>query len=80
MRKIVVSHNHLTFINFNHGNIQYVDISYNPNLSNEVGFVPEEVDTILREGISNDKPLEEAGRVKSISCIIYHNDSTKQQR
>ncbi|MDD7471782.1 MAG: hypothetical protein PUK80_03210, partial [Firmicutes bacterium] len=73
-----VSHNHLTFINFSHGNIQYVDISYNPNLSNEVDFVPEEVDTILREGISNDKPLEEAGKLKSISSIIYRNDSTKQ--
>ena len=78
LRKIVVSHNHLTFINFSHGNIQYVDISYNPNLSNEVDFVPEEVDTILREGISNDKPLEEAGKLKSISSIIYRNDSTKQ--
>ena len=80
LRKINVSYNNLTFINFNHGNIQYVDISYNPNLINEVDFDCQMVDTVIRVGISNDKPLEEAGKLKSISSIIYHNDSTKQQR
>ena len=76
--KIIASHNNLSYIIFNHRNIQYVDISYNPNLSNEVDFVPEKIDTIIRVGISNDKPLEEVGKLKSISSIIYRNDSTKQ--
>lgn len=76
----VVSLEYITYISFNHGNIQYLDISYNPYFSNEVDFVPEKIDTILREGIANNKPLEEVGRLKSISSINYRNDNTKQQR
>ena len=57
LRKIVISHNDITYINFNHGNIEYIDISHNPNLTNVVGFDPQMVDTIIRNNIANDKKL-----------------------
>ncbi|RNC64973.1 hypothetical protein [Proteiniphilum sp. X52] len=57
LRKIIVSHNDITYINFSHGNIQYIDISYNPNLSNVVQFDPYVIDTVIRDHIANDKKL-----------------------
>ena len=56
--RIIASHNDLTYINFNSKNTQYLDISYNPNLSNKINFDPYNIDTIVRVGIANDKPLD----------------------
>ena len=67
VRKINASHNELTSISFNHENIEYVDISYNPNLSNVVSFDPYKVDTVIYNNIANDKKLIYAGGIlKSI--------------
>ena len=55
--RIIASHNDITYVDFNHKNIQYLDISYNPNLSNQVNFTHSLIDTIVRDGIANDKPL-----------------------
>ena len=57
LRKIVISHNDITYINFSHFNIEYIDISHNPNLSNVVRFDPNKIDTIIRHNIANDKEL-----------------------
>ena len=57
LRKIDISYNDITYINFNHGNIEFIDISHNPNLTNVVGFDPQMVDTIIRNNIANDKKL-----------------------
>lgn len=57
LRKIDISFNDITYINFNHGNIEFIDISHNPNLTNVVGFDPQMVDTIIRNNIANDKKL-----------------------
>ena len=55
--RIIASYNDLTDIQFKHGNIYYLDISYNIHLSNHVGFYPAEIDTIIREGVADGKPL-----------------------
>ena len=70
LRKNGVSHNDVTYINFDHRNIEYLDISHNPNLSNVLAIEPEEVDTIIREGIANDKKLVPSNRVPDLND--YH--------
>src|SRR5690554_1867364 len=57
LRKIIISHNDIGYINFNHRNIEYIDISHNPNLSNVVQFDPYVIDTIIWDNIANDKEL-----------------------
>ena len=57
LRKIVVSYNDMTYVEFNHGNIEYLDISNNPNLSNVIQFDPYVIDTIIRDNIANNKEL-----------------------
>ena len=37
--------------------MSYLNISYNPNLSNEVLFVPSMIDTIIHDHIANQKKL-----------------------
>lgn len=55
--RIIVSHNDLVEVDINHRHIQYLDISYNPNMSERVTFSPERIDTIIREGVANGKQL-----------------------
>ena len=55
--RIIVSHNDLVEVDINHKNIQYLDISYNVNMSENVTFFPLWIDTIIREGVANGKPL-----------------------
>lgn len=55
--RILLAYNDLTYLGFNNKNIQYLDISYNTNMSEEVGFEPLGIDTILREGVANGKRL-----------------------
>lgn len=57
LRRVIASHNQLDKIILLYIAMQYVDISYNPNLSECVSFAPEKVDTLLHEGIASDKPL-----------------------
>ena len=69
LRKIDVSHNDVTYINFSHKYIEYVDVSYNPNLSNVVSFSPMLIDTVIHNNIANDKKL------RDITMYIVPNDS-----
>ena len=55
--RIILCYNDLTDVDINHKNIQYLDISYNSNMSERVTFNPTMIDTIIREGIANGKPL-----------------------
>lgn len=55
--RIIVSHNDLVEVDINHKHIQYLDISYNFNMSERVTFNPERIDTIVREGVANGKRL-----------------------
>lgn len=57
IRCILLSNNDLRFVSFNHKNIQYLDISYNCNMSERVGFEPLDIDTIVREGVAGGKRL-----------------------
>ncbi len=57
LRKLIVSYNDITYMNFNQGSIEYIDISNNSHLSNIVVFDPNKVDTIIRNNITNDKKL-----------------------
>ncbi len=57
LRKLIASYNKLIYVNLNQTRVEYLDISHNPDLSNEVDFMPEGIDTIVREGIANDKKL-----------------------
>lgn len=58
LRRITASYNDLTYINFNHGNIQYLDISYNVHLDSMVNFVPKMIDTLLHEGVAGGSKLQ----------------------
>ncbi|RNC63393.1 hypothetical protein D7D25_16805 [Proteiniphilum sp. X52] len=55
IRKINASHYELTSTRFSHENIEYADVSYNPNLSNVVGFDPYKIDTVIHNNIANNK-------------------------
>ena len=55
--RIILSYNDLTYANFNHKNLQYLDISYNPSLSERVNFEPLWIDTIVRDGVADGKRL-----------------------
>lgn len=55
--RIILSYNDLTDVDVNHKNIQYLDVSYNSNMSERVTFNPTIIDTIIREGVANGKPL-----------------------
>lgn len=59
--RIIVSYNalnnDLNCLHFDHGNIQYLDISYNSDMPQRVGFEPSWIDTIVREGVADGKPL-----------------------
>ena len=55
--RIILSYNDLTDVDINHKNIQYLDVSYNSNMSERVTFNPTIIDTIIREGVANGKPL-----------------------
>jgi len=65
--RIIASHNDLTYVSVNYTNVQYLDISYNPNLSNKVNFWHNKIDTIVRDGIANDKPLEGPIHLRAIT-------------
>ncbi|NLX80221.1 MAG: hypothetical protein GXZ03_01465 [Proteiniphilum sp.] len=69
LRKIDISHNDIIAVSFEHRNIEYLDISNNPNMSNVVGFVPMLIDTLIHNNIANDKKLRES------SIYILPNDS-----
>lgn len=55
--RLIVSHNDLGDIDINHKNLQYLDISYNSNMSEKVSFEPLWIDTIIREGVADGKRL-----------------------
>jgi len=77
LRKIVVSHNDITYVEFNHGNIEYLDISNNPNLSNVIQFDPYMIDTIIRHNIANDKELVPSNWDPGHIDYIIPDDSIK---
>ncbi len=49
--RIILCYNDLTDVDINHKNIQYLDISYNSNMSERVTFNLTIIDTIIREGV-----------------------------
>ena len=55
--RIIVPYNHLEVITFSHKHIRFLDISYNSELSDRVDFDPSEIDTIVRDGVADGKPL-----------------------
>lgn len=77
LRKIVVSYNDITYIDFSHFNIEYLDISNNPNLSNVVQFDPYVIDTIIRDNIANDKELVPSNWDPGHIDYIFTDDSIK---
>ena len=55
--RINVSYNDLAIIDLNHKNIQYLDISYNSDISERVSFEPLWIDTLVRDGVADGKRL-----------------------
>ena len=60
--RILLSHNDLVYANFNHKNLQYLDISYNSRMPEKVAFEPMWIDTLVREGVADGKELSGAIR------------------
>ena len=75
LSKIIVPYNDITYIDFSHFNIEYLDISNNPNLSNVVQFDPYVIDTIIRNNIANDKELVPSNWDPGHIDYIYPEDS-----
>lgn len=73
--RVVLSHNDLNIITFNHHNIQYLDISYNPNIPERVDFEPSMIDTIIREGVAGGKPL-----ISKIRIGVIDNEAWGEPR
>lgn len=57
VKRLNIRNNDLEHISFGGNNMNFLDISNNPKLSNEVFFDPKYVDTIIRDNIANKKPL-----------------------
>ena len=55
--RINVSYNDLDNIDMNHKNLQYLDISYNSDISERVSFEPLWIDTLVRDGVADGKRL-----------------------
>lgn len=55
--RINVSYNDLNVIDLNHKDIQYLDISYNSDISERVSFEPLWIDTLVRDGVADGKRL-----------------------
>ena len=55
--RINVSYNDLNVIDLNHKNIQYLDISYNSDISERVSFETLWIDTLVRDGVADGKRL-----------------------
>lgn len=55
--RVIVSNNDLSYIDLNHKHIQYLDISYNSDISERVSFEPLRIDTIVRNGVADGKRL-----------------------
>lgn len=78
LRKIVLSYNNMRYVEFSHFNIEYIDISNNPNLSNVVQFDPYVIDTIIRDNIANDKELVPSNLEPPHINYIILDDSAMQ--
>lgn len=58
LKRIHLNNNNISYmISFGGNYPQYLNISNNPKMSNVVGFRPEEIDTIIRTNIKNNKKL-----------------------
>ncbi len=55
--QLFLNNNKLESVSFGNRKMNFLDISNNPKLSNEVFFEPRYVDTIVRNNIANNKPL-----------------------
>ncbi len=76
LRKLVISYNNLSFININWTNLQYLDISHNPKLSNYMTFPIRDIDSIKRKGIANNEELVYECGSPSITCPIPDSITT----
>lgn len=72
--RIIVSHNDLVEVDVNHKNIQYLDISYNSNMSERVTFNPEKIDTIVREGVADGKRLLAPNAPLFLIPLLYQSN------
>lgn len=72
--RIIVSHNDLVEVDINHRHIQYLDISYNSNMSERVTFSPEKIDTIIREGVADGKQLVSPNAPMIVYDFIHQSE------
>lgn len=72
--RIIVSHNDLVEVDINHRHIQYLDISYNSNMSERVTFSPEKIDTIIREGVADGRQLVSPNAPMIVYDFIHQSE------
>lgn len=72
--RIIVSHNDLVEVDINHRHIQYLDISYNSNMSERVTFSPERIDTIIREGVADGRQLVSPNAPMIVYDFIHQSE------
>ena len=77
--EIIVSNNKLTYLNFGHRNIKYLDISNNPNMPNVSDFDPDMIATVKRDNISTDAPLIAIWKKKPEVNKGYQVELTEQE-
>ena len=57
LKRLAINNNNLESISLGNEKMDFLDISNNPKLSNEMFFDPKYVDTIIHNNIANNKPL-----------------------
>ncbi len=71
LRRFNISHNKLNYLYLNCFEMEYLNISYNPHLGNTLDFSTSSVNTIVRDGITNDKSLKfRSPEINQIICTI----------
>ena len=70
--RLIVPYNRLKNIEFDQSRMRFLDISFNLELSEKVKFNPARIDTVVRKGVANGKPLEFMmfSEPKIISCTF----------
>ena len=70
--RLIVPYNRLKKIEFDQSRMRFLDISFNLELSEKVKFNPARIDTVVRKGVANGKPLKFMmfSEPKIISCTF----------
>lgn len=77
--KLKVNNNKLTYLGVGSRDLNYLNISNNPNLNPVLQFDPSKISTIKRQNIASENPLEFAYKKNKILCTFKVKSYTKER-